>query len=235
MKHALASVALLGFVVLGCDTSGPGAEDPGLDTAVGDDTTGGTGGSDGNSADGGPGNGTTGNGITGNATAAATTGSGFSSGTFGDGGFGVTSGAVTGGPGSVGGVGGAGGDSGVGCDDGVGGEGGARSYPEDPYPAIAMTRAQRQVLLDEHAGTSGVSTTGAVPQDPNDLFVTISDTAWGCDEYPSPECGGHWTVDLVLTESLRQVGVHDLAGASLGMVYRSEAEPGMPDVCGFVG
>ncbi|HEU5076954.1 MAG TPA: hypothetical protein VFU02_22345 [Polyangiaceae bacterium] len=235
MKHVLASVALLGLV-MGCDSTDAPAEDTTQSNATTEGVTmGDAGASDGNSGDG----------VSGDSTAAVTTGSGFSSGTFGNGGIGTTGGTLTGGPGSVGGVGGAGGDSGAACDDGAGGEGGARNYPENPFAAMAMTRAQRQVLLDQRDDpssalttvTSGVSTTGSGQEDADDLWVVISNTALRCDEYPQlPMCGGHWEVNLMLTESMQQVGIHDLAGEWFGQSYSAEADdPSMPAVCGGGG
>jgi hypothetical protein len=210
MKTALALVALLGLV-MGCNgttESGDTSGDPGDSTTA---ATEGSGGGDSTVA-------TINDAISiSTASVTATTGSN-------------TGGQVDGAGGSVG-FGGEGGGAGY---DGFGGEAGAENYPDNPYPAIAMTRAQRQALLE--AGNA-VSTTGSVQDDPDDLWVVIADTAMVCTEFPPfPACGGHWKVDLMLTQSMLQGGKHSLAGEWFGASYSDVAEdPNFPDICGGGG
>lgn len=141
----------------------------------------------------------------------------------------TTTGGQVGAGGASGGSGGEGGSAG---EYGVAGEAGAPNYPEDPYPAIAMTRAQRQALLD---GGAAVTTTGSAQDDDDDLWVVISDTAMVCTEFPPfPECGGHWKVDFMLPRALQQPGTYDLEW--FGYSYSTEAEdPNFPDICGGGG
>jgi hypothetical protein len=99
-----------------------------------------------------------------------------------------------------------------------------------------MTRAQRQALLDEQNSSGAVTTTGSVTADPDDLWVAISDTELVCTEFPSPPCGGHWRVDLMLTDQMQEVGTHDLDGEWFGTFSTDIAQdPDFPDVCGQGG
>ena len=203
MKHALASVALLALV-MGCDSGGT-SDEPDTNSAV--TTTGGTG----MPTVSGP----TGNSVSmASSNAATTTGGQFGAG------------------GASGGTDGEGGSAGDG-EYGVAGEAGAPNYPEDPYPALAMTMAQRQALLNGNSGA--VSTTGSAQDDTDDLWVVISDTAMVCTEFPPfPECGGHWKVDFVLPRSMQQVGTYEPEW--FGYSYSTEAEdPSLPDICGGGG
>lgn len=113
-------------------------------------------------------------------------------------------------------------------------------------PAVAMTRAQLDVLWDEYwqGQTSSVSTTttvgGGPALDPNDLFIQISDLGASCN---SPtvelECGGHWSVTIGIPPALQSPGVYDLEDPLLTQ-YSSMWEAGepyspAPDDCGWGG
>jgi hypothetical protein len=136
--------------------------------------------------------------------------------------------------------GGGSGGSGSGVSTAVGGSGGG------PQAAVAMTRAQLDVLWDEYwanqTGSTGVSTGsgGGDDLDPNDLFVLISDLGASCQS-PTTElsCGGHWSVSLAIPPVLQQVGVYDLEDPLLQLYsYMSETgQPYSPDPqdCSFGG
>lgn len=111
-------------------------------------------------------------------------------------------------------------------------------------PAVAMTRAQLDVLWDaywaENGGGTSSSSSGGAPLDPNDLFVQISDLGTSCGS-PTVElsCGGHWSVSIGIPPALQQVGVYDLQDPLLSM-YSSmsetaDASPGDPADCGWGG
>jgi len=221
MKHALASVALMGLVVMGCDNDAS-SEKPGDPTTAGGTTRGPE--VDADSA---------------SASVTSSTGTAFPAGSTGSDGAGTVTSTGAGGQGNIDGSGGAaggGGEVAIDCENGMGGEAGLDDLPEDPFPAIAMTRAQRQAWLDQQ-NTAGVSTTGSVEEDSDDLWVVITDTALVCNELaPWPPCGGHWRVDMMLTRAMQEVGVHDLAGEWFGTAYSGEAEdPNFPDICGGGG
>jgi len=167
-----------------------------------------------------------------NASVGSVTGNSASSFSAASGNTGTTTGGQVGAGGAFNGSGGQGGEGGDDDEYGVAGEAGAPNYPENPYPAVAMTRAQRQAFLEAGAA---VSTTGSGQENADDLWVVIADTALVCTEFPPfPECGGHWNVDFMLPRSLQHVGTYDLDW--FGYAYATEAEdPSLPDICGGGG
>jgi len=205
MKHALASAALL-VLVVGCDTPADAPADHAASTTAVAPTTA----------------------VTNGQSTSVSVASGNSVSTV-SGNSGTTTGGQVGAGGASGGEGGEGGDGAY----GVAGEAGAPNYPEDPHPALAMTMAQRQALLN--GGNAAVSTTGSGQEDGDDLWVVISDTAMVCSEFPPfPECGGHWDVDFVLPRAMQQVGTYEPEW--FGYSYSAEAEdPSLPDICGGGG
>ncbi|MEJ7729564.1 MAG: hypothetical protein WKG00_10135 [Polyangiaceae bacterium] len=87
--------------------------------------------------------------------------------------------------------------------------------------AVALTRAQLDVLWDEYwdenGGSSGSTTgsSGGTPLDPNDLVLHFSDLGVSCGS-PTVDLGcGHWHAYLVLPPALQQVGVYDLADPAI--------------------
>ncbi|WP_433926505.1 hypothetical protein AB3662_26665 [Sorangium cellulosum] len=124
-----------------------------------------------------------------------------------------------------------------------GSDGGA--VPGEPLPAIALTRAQQDVLWDEYwasqddvgAGSTG---SGDVALDPNDLFLRVSDLGESCGAPMARlTCGGHWEMRLVLPSAYQRVGVYDLEDPGL-MYYSGMSVTGEPhapgsDECGGGG
>ena len=101
-------------------------------------------------------------------------------------------------------------------------------------PAVAMTRAQLDVLWNEYweeHTSSSVSTTttgGGSDLDPNDLFIQIADVGASCNS-PSVEldCGGHWNVSIGIPPALQYPGVYDLEDPALSL-YSFMSETGQP-------
>ncbi|MGK3976996.1 hypothetical protein WMF38_35470 [Sorangium sp. So ce118] len=139
------------------------------------------------------------------------------------------------------------GSGGAGGTGGVGGTGGGGVDPGPLTAAVAMTRAQRDVLKNERdeqqASETGsvVSTTaagGQAEQDPNDLLLHISDIGESCDVYPiALPCGGHWRLWFTLPAAYQQVGIYDLDDQALhGSVFRTGApSSSAPDACPMGG
>jgi len=111
-------------------------------------------------------------------------------------------------------------------------------------PAVALTRAQNDILWEEywstHDPSGSVSVGGGGNLNPNDLFLRLSDLGASCQS-PTTElsCGGHWQLTLVLPPSLQQVGVYDLEDPEL-VAYSSMTETGelnspAPDDCPWGG
>lgn len=118
--------------------------------------------------------------------------------------------------------------------------------PPELQTAVAMTRAQLDVLWDEYwdeqgePGTSSSSSGGGGALDPNDLFIQISDMGASCGS-PTVElsCGGHWSLSLALPPAYQAVGIYDLEDPQLAQ-YSSMSETGepyspAPDDCGWGG
>ena len=134
------------------------------------------------------------------------------------------------------GTGGSGGGTGGGSGDG-GGTGGAAQI------AVAMTRAQSDVLWAEywetHGGDVGSTTSsGGDGLDPNDLFLRVSDLGVSCGS-PTTEldCGGHWSVTLIVPPALQQIGTYDLEDPAL-VQYSTMTETGQagaPGECPWGG
>jgi hypothetical protein len=86
---------------------------------------------------------------------------------------------------------------------GLGGSTSTSSTPE--MLAMAITRAQLEVLLDTGYFTSG----GGF--DPDELFLKLSDIGVSCGEASVLlPCGFHWSVSISLPPALQAVGVYDL-------------------------
>ncbi|HVK66563.1 MAG TPA: hypothetical protein VM694_18900 [Polyangium sp.] len=128
---------------------------------------------------------------------------------------------------------------GTGGQGGTGGTGGSTSSgdntPDPAQPAVALTRAQLDVLWDEYWAnqdpTGGTSvSSGAEPElNPDDLFLRISDLGASCDS-PTTElgCGGHWQLSVAIPPALQQVGVYDLESPELS-AYSHMTESGNPN------
>lgn len=128
---------------------------------------------------------------------------------------------------------GTGGNAGNGGTGGTGGAGGntssSGSNPDPGLIAVALTRAQLDVLWDEywanHDPSGSSSSVGGGPAlNPNDLFLRASDLGASCDS-PSTDltCGGHWQLSIALPPEMQQVGVYDLEDpAILAYSYMSE-------------
>ncbi|MGK3968448.1 hypothetical protein WMF38_30240 [Sorangium sp. So ce118] len=118
--------------------------------------------------------------------------------------------------------------------DGCGGAGG-NIDPGNTLPAVALTRAQLDVLWDEYWENqgdveSGVSTGGGEAElDPNDLFLRASDLGVSCGS-PTTKltCGGHWQLSIGLPSAYQQVGVYDLQDPGL-ILYSMMSETGEPN------
>ena len=129
---------------------------------------------------------------------------------------------------------------------GKGGQGSGAGEDGAPVlPAVAMTRAQLDVLWDEywqtHGGVESSSSTGGAPAlDPNDLFLHLSDLGASCSS-PTTDlsCGGHWQVSIALPSAYQQVGVYDLEDPTISMYgYMSESGSAYgqgPDDCSWGG
>ncbi|MEO7328272.1 MAG: hypothetical protein ABI193_06825 [Minicystis sp.] len=130
-------------------------------------------------------------------------------------------------------------EGGGGSGGGGGGAGGAAQM------AVAMSRAQSDVLWDQywatHDGDSGSSSgTGGDGLDPNDLFLLVSDLGASCGS-PITEigCGGHWNLALILPPTFQQIGTYNLDDPAL-VQYSSMSETGapnsnVPDDCSWGG
>ena len=130
-------------------------------------------------------------------------------------------------------------------DGGAGGGGGSSgSGVPTTSPAVALTRAQMDVLWEQYwddqdpSGSS--SSSGGEGLDPNDLFLRVSDLGVSCGS-PTVDllCGGHYHLTLVVPPALQQVGVYDLEDPLLSM-YSSMTETGdpyspQPDDCSWGG
>ncbi|XXT19426.1 hypothetical protein WME94_55305 [Sorangium sp. So ce429] len=128
---------------------------------------------------------------------------------------------------------------------GCGGAGGNFGWG-DTLTAVALTRAQLDVLWDEYWENQGdvqtsVSTGGGdVELDPNDLFLRASDLGVSCGS-PTTHltCGGHWQLSIALPSAYQQVGVYDLEDPEL-LRYSMMSETGaphssLPDDCPWGG
>jgi hypothetical protein len=104
--------------------------------------------------------------------------------------------------------------------------------PAESHPAVALTRAQNDVLWDAYwasQGTSGSTSGtsgGGEDLDPNDLFLHLSDMGVSCGS-PTVDlpCGTHYEASLVLPPALQQVGVYDLENPQL-VAYSIMTESG---------
>lgn len=114
-------------------------------------------------------------------------------------------------------------------------------------PAVALTRAQLDVLWEEywanHDPTGGSSSSGGGENlNPNDLFLRLADLGASCDS-PITEfsCGGHWQLSIAIPPALQQVGVYDLESPELSAYsYMTEtgelhSPPTSPDDCSWGG
>ncbi|MGK3988691.1 hypothetical protein WME99_36945 [Sorangium sp. So ce136] len=129
--------------------------------------------------------------------------------------------------------------------DGCGGAGG-NIDPGYTLPAVALTRAQLDVLWDEYwesqgdVGSSGSTGGGDVELDPNDLFLRASDLGVSCGS-PTTQltCGGHWQLSIALPSAYQQVGVYDLEDPELirysMMSETGEPNSSVPDDCPWGG
>lgn len=112
------------------------------------------------------------------------------------------------------------------------GQGGSTgsSTSEPSVPAVALTRAQNDILWEEywesHDPSGSTSTGGGQNLDPNDLFLHLSDVGVSCGS-PTVDlpCGGHHEMTLVLPPALQQVGVYDLEDPLL-VTYSMMSETG---------
>lgn len=102
---------------------------------------------------------------------------------------------------------------------------------EESLAAVALTRAQNDVLWEEYWAsqnpTSGTtSSSGGGELDPNDLFLRLSDLGVSCGS-PTVNlpCGGHYELSIVLPPAFQQVGVYDLEDPQL-ITYSSMSETG---------
>ncbi|MDI1449627.1 hypothetical protein [Polyangium sp. 6x1] len=93
--------------------------------------------------------------------------------------------------------------------------------PSNPaLVAVAVTRAQQDVLWDEYWANHPVggssSSGGGDDLNPDDLFLRVSDLGASCDS-PSTDltCGGHWQFSVALPPALQQVGVYNLDSPEL--------------------
>lgn len=149
-------------------------------------------------------------------------------------------------------IGGSGETSSVGGNTDMGGTGGSgvggstSTGPAAPtLPAVALTRAQLDVLWDQYwsthdpSGSSG-STGGGPALDPNDLFLRVSDQGVSCGS-PTTDlpCGGHYALSIGVPSSLQQVGVYDLQSPELSQYsYMEESgtlQSNDPNDCGWGG
>ncbi|WP_437622347.1 hypothetical protein [Sorangium sp. So ce1151] len=117
--------------------------------------------------------------------------------------------------------------------------------PGDTLTAVALTRAQLDVLWDEYWESQGDVQTGStgggdVELDPNDLFLRASDLGVSCGS-PTTHltCGGHWQLSIALPSAYQQVGVYDLEDPEL-IRYSTMSETGephssLPDDCPWGG
>lgn len=101
--------------------------------------------------------------------------------------------------------------------------------------AVAMTRAQLDVLWEEYWADNGepgtsVAASGGGDLDPNDLFLHVSDLGASCDS-PTVEltCGGHWLLGIAIPPALQQVGTYDLEGELSLYSHRTETGPPSSD------
>ncbi|WP_437980673.1 hypothetical protein [Sorangium sp. So ce117] len=114
------------------------------------------------------------------------------------------------------------------------GSSGGDAEPGDALPAVALTRAQMEVLWDRYwesqgdVGGSSGSGGGGPALDPNDLFLRASDLGVSCGS-PTTHltCGGHWALSIVLPSAYQQVGVYDLEDPAL-VSYSHMSETGEP-------
>lgn len=113
------------------------------------------------------------------------------------------------------------------------GEGGSTgsSSSEPQVPAVALTRAQNDIIWEEYWEShdpSGGSTSSGGSQnlDPNDLFLHLSDLGVSCGS-PTVDlpCGGHHELTLVLPPAFQQVGEYDLEDLQL-VAYSIMSESG---------
>lgn len=128
---------------------------------------------------------------------------------------------------------------------GSGGSGGGAD-PGEPLPAVALTRAQLDVLWDEYwdsqgdVGTSGSTGGGDAELDPTDLFLRASDLGVSCGS-PTTQltCGGHWQLSIGLPSAFQHVGVYDLEDPALVrysmMSETGELNSSLPDDCPWGG
>ncbi len=104
------------------------------------------------------------------------------------------------------------------------GLGGSTSTSTAPaMPAMAITRAQLDVLWDD-TGSGDVSSSSGGGLDPNDLFLKLSDLGVSCGEaYVQLSCGFHWSATIGVPPALQAVGVYDLESPELSQ-YSSMSE-----------
>jgi hypothetical protein len=124
------------------------------------------------------------------------------------------------------------------------GQGGAGQGGAEILPAVALTRAEMDVLWEEYwesqDPSGGTTSSGGGDLDPSDLFLRYSDMGVSCGSpYVELPCGGHYQVTLVLPPALQQVGVYDLEDPLL-IAYSSISETGDlysndPQDCSFGG
>ncbi|MDC3960259.1 hypothetical protein [Polyangium jinanense] len=136
------------------------------------------------------------------------------------------------------------GTSGSGGNGGTGGNGTGGDSDGPDSLAVALTRAQLDVLWDEywanHDPSGSSSSAGGVPElNPDDLFLRISDLGASCNS-PTTDLGcGHWQLSIALPPALQQVGVYNLDSPEL-LAYSHFSETGepyspAPDDCSFGG
>lgn len=133
--------------------------------------------------------------------------------------------------GSTSGINGSGGGNGSGGN-GSGGSNGQGGTGGVAQVAVAMTRAQSDVLWTQywadHGEPGSSSSSGGNDLDPNDLFLRVSDLGATCDS-PTTElsCGGHWNLTLVLPPAFQAVGTYQLDDPAL-VQYSIITETGDP-------
>jgi hypothetical protein len=111
---------------------------------------------------------------------------------------------------------------------GSNGQGGSTPLPNDG-PAIAMLYSQLPGPSGGLGSSGGVTTTGGNAEDPNTLYLFVSNGAQSCvDPYAEAAgCVQRYQVVIRLSPSLQAVGTYSLN--EIG--YMSVTEPGNPGEC----
>ena len=113
------------------------------------------------------------------------------------------------------------------------GAGGAGAAGPQVSDAVAMTRAQTDVLWQEYWEMNDPSgstvSSGGGGLDPNDLFIELSNLGASCGSpFVELPCGGNWSVTIVVPPAIQQIGIYELNGPEL-LAYSSMSETGAPN------